>query len=148
MLSAQASAGRIALGSDSRLTGSNDLLDEMRVARDAGASPEVVLQMVTTWAATVLRLPDAGRIVVGGPADLIVVPAVAESAALSVLACRRSTIALVMRRGTPVVGDPSLASAFECRGIHVRPVPVDGGIRLVEAGLARRIERTKARDKG
>ncbi len=46
---------RVCLGTDSRLTGSRDLLDELRAAAP-NASPDALLPMVTTTAADVLRL--------------------------------------------------------------------------------------------
>lgn len=65
----------VALGSDSRLTGSNDLLDELRAASATHvASTRELLAMVTTNAARLLRLPYAGRLSIGGPADLVIVP--------------------------------------------------------------------------
>ncbi len=55
--------GRIALGTDSRLSGSRDLLDEMRSASAAATiSAGELLDMVTTVGATLLRQPAAGRI--------------------------------------------------------------------------------------
>jgi hypothetical protein len=48
----------IALGSDSALTAEGDLLDELRVAADGGASPANLYQMVTEAPARMLRLPD------------------------------------------------------------------------------------------
>ncbi|MFN7984721.1 MAG: amidohydrolase family protein, partial [Vicinamibacterales bacterium] len=64
LLSSPAAPGRVCLATDSRLTGSRDLLDELRVAADAGVSPDDLLHMVTSWAASVLQLDDAGRIAV------------------------------------------------------------------------------------
>lgn len=148
VLASPAAAGRVALGSDSRVTGAADLLDELRVAAAAGVAADTLLAMVTSWAADIFRLEDAGRIVVGAPADFTVLPSVADSAAEAVLACRRADVALVARRGTPVVGTPALRGAFDCRGIHVREVAVDGTPHVMEAGLARRIERCLIREPG
>src|SRR5262249_10320352 len=66
----------VCLGSASRITGSRDLLDEMRTAAtlapiDAGE----LLRMVTTTPARVLRLREVGAIARGAAADLMVVPA-------------------------------------------------------------------------
>lgn len=134
-------SGRVCLASDSRVTGSRDLLEELRVGADARIAPDVLLRMVTTWAARVLRLDDAGRLRIGASADLLVIPALAESAAEALLRCRRSDLSLVVRRGTPMVGEPALAHAFDARRIHVRGIEVDGRPRVAQAALARRIER-------
>src|SRR5262249_12084859 len=66
------SSPKMAIGTDSRLTGSADLLDELRAARDASpVTSSELLAMVTTNAADLLRQPRAGRIATGGPADLM-----------------------------------------------------------------------------
>jgi cytosine/adenosine deaminase-related metal-dependent hydrolase len=66
---------RIALGSDSALTGRGDLLDEIRVARRVSRLPSsVIYRMVTEEAARILRLRDgAGSLISGGVADLIAI---------------------------------------------------------------------------
>lgn len=54
-------AGRLALGTDSRFTGSRDLLEELKVARaSCDLLPRELLALVTTRGADVLRLPDDG----------------------------------------------------------------------------------------
>ena len=66
---------QVCLGTDSRLTGSRDLLDELRMAsRIEPISPGELLSMVTTSAARVLKLEAAGRLAVGGPADVMIIP--------------------------------------------------------------------------
>lgn len=132
--------GRISIGTDSRVTGSRDVLDELRVAASLGVPAADLLMMVTTWAAAILRLDDAGSLRAGAPADFVVLPRSAETAAQSLLLCERGDLELVVRRGTPVVGNPALAQAFTTRRIHVRRVEVDGRDRLMESGLAKRIE--------
>jgi len=111
------------------------------VAATARVRPDDLLAMVTTAAASVLRDQEAGRIRVGAPADLTIIPAAAGSAGEALLRCRRADVALVLRRGTPLFGDPSLAGAFGARGIHVRRVEVDGHLRLMQTSVVRRIER-------
>lgn len=147
VLDTPTAAGHVALGSDSRVTGSQDLLEELRAGAACGVAAPQLLHMVTDWAADVLRLEEAGRIRVGAPADLTVLPSGA-SAADALLECQRADIALVVRRGTPVLGDPGLRHAFDCRGIHVRQVEVDGRPRLLEAGLAKRMERCLIEEPG
>ncbi len=65
----------VCLGSDSRVTGARDLLDELRAAAALAAlTPRELLRMVTTAPADVLRIRDAGRLIPGASADLIVIP--------------------------------------------------------------------------
>ena len=67
-------ADRLALGSDSRLSGEGDLLDELHVAHETRQlSAEGLVRTVTTGAARLLRLPDSGRLSPGAPADLTVI---------------------------------------------------------------------------
>jgi cytosine/adenosine deaminase-related metal-dependent hydrolase len=141
LLESSFAPARVCLGSDSRVTGSNDLLDELRVAAGAGVDSDRLLRMVTSTAADVLRLGDAGRISAGAPADLTIIPAGASTAGEALLRCARSDVALVVRRGTPQVGDPALGAAFAARATHRRYVEVDGRVRLIQAALARRIDR-------
>jgi cytosine/adenosine deaminase-related metal-dependent hydrolase len=67
-------AGRLALGSDSRLSGARDLLAELRMVTDRyGLSPRQLLGLVTTQAAQILRLPSRGNLLPGSYADLVIV---------------------------------------------------------------------------
>ena len=69
----------IALGTDSRLSGALDLLEELREARAAAnVEPADLLRMVTANAANLLRVPEAGRLSPGLPADLLVIPRLGE----------------------------------------------------------------------
>jgi cytosine/adenosine deaminase-related metal-dependent hydrolase len=79
LLNLNGQAPAIALGTDSRVTGSRDLLDELRVARDTEAvTPEELFAMVTTSAAALLHQPRIGRLSVGGLADLVMLNSVAS----------------------------------------------------------------------
>ena len=133
---------RVAIGTDSRITGARDLLDELRVARaSAPLSTSELLAMVTHEAANVLRQPRAGRIAAGLLADFVVVPPLAPSAAESVLEASRRDLMLVMIGGRPLVGDRSFADAvFAARRVPAQPLCVDGADKLADAALVRRIE--------
>ena len=74
-LRALASSVPIALGTDSALTADGDMVDEIRAARSIPqVSMERIFEMVTTRAASILRLPAAsGEIQEHGPADLVAV---------------------------------------------------------------------------
>ena len=132
---------RIAIGTDSRITGARDLLDELRVARStAPLSASAILAMATRDAADVLRQPRAGRIAVGLPADLVVVPALASSAGEAVLEASRKDLQLVVIDGGPLLGDPDFATdVFAARRVATRPLTVDGAEKLAAASLVKRI---------
>ena len=131
----------VAIGTDSRITGTRDILDELRVARSAAPlSASDLLTMVTKSAAEVLRQPAAGLIAEGLPADLIVVPPLAASAGASVLEASRKDLLLVSIGGRPLVGDREFAAdVFAARCVSARPLSVDGAPKLAAASLVRRI---------
>ncbi len=139
-----ASQAQVCLGSDSRLTGARDLLDELRFA--AAALPlraGGLLPMVTTSAARVLRLPEAGHLAPGVPADLTIVPPdpdCPDDAARALLAARRGDVRLVMIGGRPLVGDPAFGAAFEARGEPTGRLCVDGAHRLAASSIVRALE--------
>jgi cytosine/adenosine deaminase-related metal-dependent hydrolase len=132
--------GEVALGTDSRITGSRDLLEELRAAREVmPVSPAELLGMVTSRAAVLLRQPRCGRIVVSAPADLLVLPALADEPAEALLQADRHDVRMVMVQGRPLVGDADLAAVFQARRVSARPLRVDGTAKLADAGLVRRI---------
>lgn len=136
------SIARIGLGTDSRLTGSRDLLDEMRVALATGyVTPQQIFQMVTTNAASLLRLPHAGRIAPGLPADLLILPRLSDDPYTTLLSAERKDVQLVILDGRPLFGAPEFSDIFSARGVKAQPVYVDGVPKLIEQSLARRIQR-------
>ena len=134
------SAAGICLGTDSRLTGSRDLLDEMRVAATTGpACAAELLPMVTETAARLLRLPGAGRHAPGLPADLMVVPPSAQTAAVALLAARRQDVRFVSVNGLPLLADPELSGVFAAHQARGRLACVDRAVKLLDERLAHRI---------
>ena len=139
----------ICLGSDSRVTGARDLLDELRAAMSLSAiTPSELLRMVTTAPARLLRLPDAGRLAEGTAADMVIVPAKKDAVAEALIESSRSDITLVTIAGRPMIGAPSFAPVFRARGTRARPIVVDGVDRIAEARLARSIARCPIREPG
>jgi cytosine/adenosine deaminase-related metal-dependent hydrolase len=130
----------VALGTDSRITGSRDLLDELREARAAlPIAPALLLRMVTSEAATLLRQPRAGRLKVGAPADLVVLPALADDPGEALLKTTRRDVRLVLVDGRPLVGDVEFAPAFKARKVTIRSLQVDARPKIGDSGLVRRI---------
>ena len=143
-----ARARQIALGTDSRITGARDLLDEMRLAVASGVTAAEVLRMVTESAARIFRLRSGGAIVRGAPADLIVLPPLASTAADALLRASRADLALVVVGGRPMVGSPALAAVFAARGLATVPIAIDGRVRLIDRRLARTITACPIREPG
>jgi len=136
------SSARIGLGTDSRLTGSRDLLDEMRVALAIGhVTPQQIFQMVTANAANLLRLPHAGRIAPGLPADLLLLPRLSDDPYTTLLSAERKDVQLVVIGGRPLFGAPEFLDIFSAGGVKVQLIQVDGVPKLIEQSLARRIQK-------
>ncbi|MGH9337062.1 MAG: amidohydrolase family protein, partial [Vicinamibacteria bacterium] len=137
---APASRDWIALGTDSRLSGSRDLLDEIREARRiSNLAAAELLRMVTTNAARLLRLPAAGRLARGLPADLLVIPRLASDPADALLAARRDQVQLVALGGRPAIAAPQLSKVFAARRVRTESVKLDGKDRILARRLARAI---------
>jgi cytosine/adenosine deaminase-related metal-dependent hydrolase len=144
-----ASRASIALGTDSRVSGARDLLDELREARAAASvEPGDLLRMVTANAACLLRVPEAGRIAPGLPADLIVIPPLGEDPAHALLALDRSRIRLVTVGGRPLVGAPELSSVFAARRVATSRAKLDGQARILDGALVRRIRASSLAEPG
>ena len=130
--------GRVALGTDSRLSGSRDLLDELQLAtREGQLTPAERLELVTSAPAAVLRCAPAGRLTTGGFADLIVLPAHDEPAGEALTACRRHQLQLVVLDGRPRVGLPEWAEVFRSRGVAIAAMRLDGHPRIADAKVVR-----------
>ncbi|MGN2253867.1 amidohydrolase family protein [Frateuria sp. GZRe12] len=130
-------AGRLLLGSDSRLSGERDLLDELRLALDRyGLTPTQLLGLVTRDAARILRLAGRGRLSPGAHADLLVVEDRGGDPTRSLLGLARSDLRAIVRDGLPRIADPDFADWFAAFGIDTVPVTLDGRPKLIDRRLA------------
>lgn len=130
-------AGRLALGTDSRLSGSRDMLEEMHgvLARgelDAGS----LLDIATHQAARILRMPGRGSLSPGDHADFIVVRDAGGDARTALAGMRRGDLRAVVRDGAPCIADPDLAGWFDIAGIDAVPATLDGRPKLLAGWLA------------
>lgn len=136
----------VALGTDSTLSGSAGLLDELKVARDTGfADAARLLEMVSTTPATMLGLdPGVGRIEVGGPADLLVLPgAAAASTADRLVDATAAELVLVLVGGVAVLATGEVADTLElgpCNAV------VDGQLRWLVGEFEELRRRLAGRD--
>jgi cytosine/adenosine deaminase-related metal-dependent hydrolase len=126
-----AGRGRVALGTDSRLSGSRDLLCELGVARAIYDLDEVTLEsLVTRHAAAVLRLPGRGSLTPGAYADLLVLPA-----GMPLSRATRSDVRLVMLGGEALYADADYARVV-APATHWTQVRVDGKTKMLAKALA------------
>ena len=141
--------GRIALGTDSRLSGSRDLLDELWIAtRQTELKPEDRLALVTSAPASILRCESAGRLSAGGPADLIVIPPHDGHPGEALSHCRRQDIRLVVLDGRPRVALPEWTDLFRARGVATAAMQLDESDRIADAKLFQSASRFGLKEPG
>jgi cytosine/adenosine deaminase-related metal-dependent hydrolase len=129
-------AGQAALGTDSRLTGPRDLLEELRFTWTAGlATAEQLLEMVGPSGARSCGLPDRGRLAAGLVADLLVIADDGRPPAQQLCRSCRADLRLVLRRGRPRIADPDLEPLFEATATPWRAVHLDGRPKLLARDL-------------
>src|SRR6185312_501675 len=135
--------GRAILGTDSRLSGSRDLLCELQVARANSDLEEGTLEsMVTRDAAALLRLADRGALQVGARADLLVLP---EGMGLSSAA--RADVRLVMLGGRALYADPDYARVL-APSTHWAAVRVDGRPKMLASELVAALSAATVHESG
>ncbi|MDX1383107.1 MAG: amidohydrolase family protein [Thermoanaerobaculia bacterium] len=134
---------RVALGTDSTISGSPHLLAELEIARSTGlATPRALLAMVTTEAAEIFRLEDGrGRLAPGGPADLLVIADGGGSAAEALVRSTPRDVALVT-----VLGRPRLAAARQSHDLALGEpaIRVDGDPKWIDTPMAALLQRLRA----
>jgi cytosine/adenosine deaminase-related metal-dependent hydrolase len=131
-----AGAGRLALGTDSRLSGSVDLFDEMRTAaRVSGLAASAVFRLVSEDAARVIASPDLGVIAPGRLADAVVIESDASDPYDALLSATRADIALVVKDGRPIVADERFRAAMEATSGDLATVAVDGRVKWCPRGV-------------
>jgi cytosine/adenosine deaminase-related metal-dependent hydrolase len=146
----------VALGTDSTLTGSLNLLDEVRTARQVyrdqtGDDPSAawLVALLTTGAAYALMLEDRrGRVAVGYEADLLVLPDGGRDPHVALIEAEVSDIALSICAGVPVYGDLTYRPVFEQFTPEFTSVVVDGVEKLIAGdpvGLLERLSRRVGR---
>ncbi len=130
-------AGRLAIGSDSRLSGARDLLVELRNEASRGdLGPRAMLALATTCAAAILHLPERGHLDAGGTGDLIIVEDRGGNEVTSLVGRDRADIRAVVRDGVPRLADPDFAGWFAAAGIETVAVTLDGRPKLIARELA------------
>lgn len=145
-------AGKLALGSDSRLSGEFDLLAELRTAHQTGQiSPQALFRSVTSDAARLLRLREGGRgqIIPGVPADLVLLPPSAGTDPYTrLLDLTRAQIELVLLAGKPIIASPRMQPIFEATGTRFGSAAVDGTEKLLSQTLIEQVRKSSMGEPG
>ena len=129
---------RKALGSDSPLTASGDLLDELHYLHSEQAvDPAILYNLVTTNPAEVLRLKQGeGRIMSGKRADFIAVRDIQSTPAQTLAQLTSADVELVVLEGRVQVASPTLYARLpehHRSGLHL--LEIEGIERYVRAPL-------------
>ncbi len=142
-------ADRLALGSDSRLSGEGDLLDELKAAyATRQLSAEGLARTVTTGAANLLRTQAAGKLAPGAAGDLMIVRALAPCPFDSLVRAGRTDLRMTMIDGKPCVAEPGLAAAFLATGVPSMSARVDGAPRLVARWIGQHVSKMQLQEPG
>jgi hypothetical protein len=135
--------GRVALGTDSRLSGSRDLLDEMRITAEVQDLDDSMVQsLVTRASARLLRLADRGVLRVGARADLLVLPAKARLSATA-----RADIRMVLHGGIAKYGDLDCARSLSPESDWAE-IQVDGKSKILDRKIAAELLRSGPKEIG
>jgi cytosine/adenosine deaminase-related metal-dependent hydrolase len=136
-------AGQVALGSDSRLTGARDLLEELRIAHEtSNLSEEILESIVTVVAARRLRLGDRGCLRTGAQADLLILP---RGHSLSDVS--RADVRLVVVGGGARFGDVHYTSHFSFAS-EWTAVTLDGCSKMLAGDIAATYQLSHCREPG
>ncbi len=118
---------RVALGTDSRLTGGHDLLEEIKqIYANGYVSGRDIVNLVTTSSSQLLLAPDIGTLKFGSRADILILREDSSPAWESLLKVDRAGIRAVIRGGKPAVADEDFEEWFVETGTHFTPIMLDG----------------------
>lgn len=135
--------GRVALGTDSRLSGARDLLDEIRVAARIGGLDDCTLErLVTADSARLLRLPDRGALRAGARADILILPAHTRLGTAS-----RADLRLVLIDGIVRYGDKDCAQSV-APAMQWAEIRVDGRPKILDGSIAALVSKCAAKETG
>lgn len=135
----------IAIGTDSTLTGSVTLFDELRAARQVHPfTPKEVFAMVTESPRRMFRMPaDVGTVVEGGRADLFLLPSKSVGPYTTLLGAQPGDITALFTQGRIQFYDSDLDSRFSSDSSYFG-VQVNGRTkRIVSTSLARYYQQLK-----
>jgi cytosine/adenosine deaminase-related metal-dependent hydrolase len=137
---------RLALGTDSRVTGARDLLDELARARaEQQVDARALLRAVTIDGARILALAGPGGVSPGAPADLLILPPPASGDPADGLGrLRRADVRAVLVDGRVRVADRDFAPLLP-DGV---PVTLDGRSKILAPDLATRHGRNAVHEPG
>lgn len=141
----------VAIGTDSTATGSVNLLEEMRFARETyrrlyaeDLPAEAIVKMVTVNPARAFRMQaDVGSLEDGKLADILVIRRKREDPYESLVAARPEDVELLVKEGTPIFGSEAYEDLFRLRDAAFFPISVNGRKMLAQADPAGLLNRVR-----
>jgi 5-methylthioadenosine/S-adenosylhomocysteine deaminase len=148
----------VSLGTDSTHTGSVNILEEMRYARETyrklygeDLPAADIFRMVTLNPAKAFRMDDQiGSIAPGKLADLLITRKKDEDPFESLLKTELEDIELILMEGTPLYGSPAFEELFSERNVDYTAISMKKKPMLVQgdpAGLLHRVRKAVGFDK-
>jgi cytosine/adenosine deaminase-related metal-dependent hydrolase len=137
---------RLALGSDSPLTATGDLLDEIHFAAQVVGLPfEELYSLVTTRAADVLRLTSGeGTLRIGARSDFFAIRDTGESPARRLASLNYRDVEFVVIGGqVQLTSARLLARLPRLVTTGLRPLEIEGELRWIRAPLNRLFDETR-----
>jgi cytosine/adenosine deaminase-related metal-dependent hydrolase len=138
---------KVALGNDSPITATGDLLDEVRFAIEhCDIAPARVYRMVTESAATVLRLKGGeGTLCTSGATDLIAIRDTGEIPAERLRTLSMHDIELVIAHGSVQLASASMRQRLPSELTqNMEPLWIDGDIRWLRAPVQMLLQQAEA----
>jgi cytosine/adenosine deaminase-related metal-dependent hydrolase len=136
---------KVALGSDSTMTGPATLLDEMRAAESLmPVTAKEIYAMVTEVPAKIFQLKTP-RIQIGRPADVWIAPANSGDYFENLLKANPSAIAGVFVGGEMRFGDSGLAASLQAKGF---PIEVQNKLKWIAYDVRTLKKRIDSKTKG
>ena len=137
---------RLALGSDSPLTSTGDLLDEVRFARDiTQLHPDTLYRLVTSQAAQLLHLREGqGKLHPGGIADIVAVRDQSRAPAETLAALSYRDVELVLDGGSVHLASAEIWQRLPGSSrAGLQPILVEDALRWIRAPLERLFQATE-----
>jgi 5-methylthioadenosine/S-adenosylhomocysteine deaminase len=142
----------VGLGTDSTATGSVNILEEMRFAREIyrkmygeELSAKILANMVTVNPARAFRIQnETGSLAEGKLADVLVMRLNSNDPYESLVEMRTEDIELLLQEGNPLLGSKSHEELFAARGVQYSSVKVKGRDMLVAGDPAGLMESVRA----
>jgi len=141
----------VSLGTDSPMSGSFSLFEELRTAREFykfaygnAIDDRVLVDMLTVNAARAMCLPDAGEIAEGKSADLLLIDGAATNPWAALTHADYADVMLVIADGQPRYGDIAFQPVFDAMKIPYQNVLVKGALKIIAGdvlGVQERIRR-------